>query len=101
MKVETRWTRSSRLVRIAPPSPPTAMFLLGKKEKVAMSPNEPTRCPLSEAPCACAESSMTGIPCSLAMSKIAVSIGCPYKCTAMMAFVWGVMAASTAAGSNV
>jgi len=70
-------------------------------ENAPASPMAPMRRPSYSAPWAWAQSSMIASPCFAAMALRAfMSQGIPAICTAMIAFVYGVMAASTAAGSR-
>src|SRR5438094_4612346 len=51
--------------------------------------------------CACAQSSTSGILCRAEiLHRRSTSAGCPPKCTAIMAFVRGVIAASTRSGRS-
>ena len=64
--------KSGLIVVIIPPSPPTAIFLDGKKEKQAISPIAPAFTPLSIAPWAWAASSTRAILC---LSHISFNLG--------------------------
>ena len=82
-----------------PPSPKAPRFFDGKKLKQPKCPMEPARRPLYSAPIACAPSSITYRLCRAAIAMIgSMSAICPYRCTGMMAFVFGVTAASIRAG---
>ena len=81
-----------------PPSPPTAIFLLGKNEKHATSPIEPTILPSKVAPCACAASSIKAILLESQISRNLEENGCPKRCTPMTAFVRSEIFFSTSSG---
>jgi hypothetical protein len=96
-----RCPRSGSFVTVMPPSPKPPRFLLGKNEKQPISPIEPAfrRC-ASNAPMACAASSITGMPRSRAAASIgSMSATLPYKCTGISAFVLAVIAATAADAS--
>ena len=76
----------------APPSPKQPRFFDGKKENVAIVPSEPGRPAALLEPAAWAASSTTGRPSSM-ISAIGATL--PNRCTAMIAFVFGVIAAFT------
>ena len=79
---------SSRLVAISPPSPKHGRFLVGKKLKVAASPNAPALVPSCSAPHAWAASSSTARPRSFASALSAVmSATWPNRCTGTIARV--------------
>src|SRR5690606_1589602 len=60
--------RDSSSVTTMPPSPYPPRFLVGKKEKQAACPREPTFLPRYSAPIAWQASSMTHRPCSRAIA---------------------------------
>ena len=86
----------------SPASPKAPRFLLGKNEKHAETPNVPAwRSPM-RLPIACAASSITGTPAFAAIWPMAsMSAHWPNRCTGMIAFVRGVIADATAAGSRL
>ena len=100
--MRTRSATSRSRSRTIPASPIAGRFLLGKNENVAASPNVPTGRPSQRAPYAWAASSISASPCRSAISRSAGrSAGWPQRCTATIARVRSVTAASTAAGSRL
>ena len=89
----TRSASSASSVETSPPSPSAKRFLVGKKLKVAATP-EPT----PGEPKACAASSITGGPSS---ASSATGAGRPNRCTARIARVAGVSRAATSSGSRL
>ena len=98
----TRSARSALPETTMPASPKAGKFLVGKNENVARSPKLPALRPSSVAPNAWAASSITARPWRLATSRRpGISAGPPNTCTATMARVRSVTAASAACGSRL
>ena len=94
----SRSAAASSSVVIAPPSP-VVMLFLGWKLKQVKSANVPTFCPPTVAPSDGAASSTTFSPSPCARSMIAGrSAASPIWSTGMIAFVFGVIAASISSG---
>ena len=98
----TRSARSALPETTMPASPKAGKFLVGKNENVARSPKLPAPRPPSVAPKACAASSITARPWRPATSRRpGMSAGPPKTCTATMARLRSVTAASTDCGSRL
>ena len=96
----SRFTNASFCVVTTPASPKACRFFKGCRLKLAASPKLPVRTPPYFAPTAWAASSSTNRPCCLAIIFIGpIFAGLPAKCTGIIAFVRGVIAASMFFGS--